>query len=117
MDCQDVGNSPRNYSILLRCIAAYILIAQLASVLFLVAPAAASLGRLYLVSSALSLILYVIVAYGLWLHRKWGAWGYIAVTLALQLLVFYFLGYFAPANLLLPMVMVLLILSKYKWLK
>lgn len=116
METQESTLTPRDYSMLLRVLSGFLFFGLLVSVFHLFSPAAVALGSLYQVCNVISGAVNSVAAYGLWMHRKWGAWIYIASAVIWQP-VLYLFGWWAPATLIIPGICALLILSKYKWLK
>ena len=82
----------------------------------LFSPAAVALGVFYQVCLVVASVLTAAAAYGLWKHRKWGAWVYIGLTGVNQPFL-YFMGWWVAGALVIPVIVIFLILIKLRWLK
>lgn len=107
---------PRTYSLLLRLVSGFLFFGAGSSVVMLFSPAATALGTTYQACLAVASIVSAIAAYGLWKHMKWGAWTYIALT-AINQPFLYLMGWWVAGALIIPGVLILLIFTKFKWLK
>jgi len=106
----------RTYSLLLRFISGFLFLGAGLSILMLFFRPALALGTAYQVSLAVASIITAISAYGLWKHMKWGAWAYIALMIVNQPFM-YFMGWWNIGALIIPGIVILLIFSKFRWLK
>lgn len=108
------GTSER--STLLRVVAAFLIVGAVIGLVLVLSDQAQALGPAYQAALAASSIISAAAAYGLWLHRKWGAWIYIGLT-ALNQPFLYLMGWWVWGSLIIPGVVIALILLKYKALR
>jgi hypothetical protein len=107
---------PRTYSLLLRTVSGILFFGAGMSILVLFSPTASALGTTYQACLVVASIVTAIAAYGLWKHMKWGAWTYLALT-AINQPFLYLMGWWVAGALVIPGIFILLIFTKFQWLK
>lgn len=111
----DIPATPER-STLLRVVAVFLFAGAALSILLALSDQARALGPLYQGALAVSAVISAVAAFGIWKHRKWGAWIYIGLTVLNQpfLLV---MGWWGVGALIVPGIVVALILLKYRSLR
>ena len=103
-------------STLLRVVAGFLFVGAAFSLMLVLSDQAKALGPAYQASLAAASVISAAAAFGLWQHRKWGAWIYIGLTVVNQPFL-YLMGWWVWGALIIPGVVIALILLKYKFLK